>query len=241
MRAGPAGHRPGGIPDKSACGRRGGAGALRQARRLSGLADRSLEASCIPPVQRVTGLGLTGQGVLIGFIDSGMDLNHPEFLGEDGATRVVALWDMTAQGTPPKGFYHGAAYSREEIAAGLVASADTSGHGTAVAAIAAGRSGAAPGAAIAAVKLASARTTDIMRAIKYLLDQAEERGMPCVVNLSYGTNCGSHQGQTLFESYIDQSAQRGRSGDSGGGVQCLHPAGADLPVFVEKFCRRGGL
>ena len=32
-----------------------------------------------------------------------------------------------------------------------------------------------------------------------------------MVNLSYGTNCGSHQGQTLFESYIDQSAQRGRS------------------------------
>ena len=35
--------------------------------------------------------------------------------------------------------------------------------------------------------------------------------MPCVVNLSYGTNFGSHQGQSLFESYIDQSAQRGRS------------------------------
>lgn len=35
--------------------------------------------------------------------------------------------------------------------------------------------------------------------------------MPCVVNISYGTNWGSHQGQTLFESYIDQSAQRGRS------------------------------
>ena len=32
------------------------------ARRLSSLADRSLEASCIPPVQRETGLGLTGQG-----------------------------------------------------------------------------------------------------------------------------------------------------------------------------------
>ena len=54
------------------------------ARRLSSLADRSLEAACIPPVQRETGLGLTGQGVLIGFVDSGLDLRHPEFLGEDG-------------------------------------------------------------------------------------------------------------------------------------------------------------
>ena len=35
------------------------------ARRLSGLADRSMEAACIPPVQRESGLGLTGQGVMI--------------------------------------------------------------------------------------------------------------------------------------------------------------------------------
>ena len=108
------------------------------ARRLSSLADRSLEASCIPPVQRETGLGLTGQGVLIGFVDSGLDLRHPEFLGEDGTSRVVGLWDMTAQGTPPRGFLHGAAYTRAEIATGLVDFTDESGHGTAVAAIAAG-------------------------------------------------------------------------------------------------------
>lgn len=180
-------------------------------RYLSCLVDQSLTAACIPPVQRDTGLGLTGQGVLIGLVDSGLDLGHPEFLDREGNNRVVALWDMTAEGTPPPGFLHGSLYSNAEIAAGLVPALDQSGHGTAVAAIAAGRSGVAPGAAIAAVKLASARTTDVMRAVKFLLDQAEEQGMPCVVNLSYGTNFGSHQGQTLFESYIDQSAQRGRS------------------------------
>ncbi len=194
------------------------------ARRLSGLMDRSLEAACIPPVWRETGLGLTGRGVLIGFVDSGLDLSHPEFLGPDGGSRVVALWDMAAQGTPPEGFLHGAAYTRAELAAGLVESPDRTGHGTAVAGIAAGRSGAAPEAAIAAVKLGSSRTTDIMRGIKFLLDQAEAHNMPCVINLSYGTNCGSHQGQSLFESYIDQSAQRGRTvvvcaaGNEGGGA-----------------------
>lgn len=182
---------------------------MEPARRLSGLLDRSMEAACIPPVQRENGLGLSGKGVLIGLVDSGLDLNHPEFLGEDGTSRVAALWDMTAEGTPPPGFLHGAAYTGEEIS--RVSSGDESGHGTAVAAIAAGRSGVAPEASIAAVKLSSARTTDVMRAVKYLLDQAEQWRMPCAVNLSYGTNCGSHQGQTLFESYIDQSAQRGRS------------------------------
>ena len=123
---------------------------IEPARRLSGLLDRSMEAACIPPVQRANGLGLTGRGVLIGIVDSGIDLNHPEFLGEDGISRVAALWDMTVEGTPPRGFLHGTAYTREEIAAGLVSSVDQDGHGTAVAAIAAGRSGAAPGASIAA-------------------------------------------------------------------------------------------
>ncbi len=185
-------------------------------RRISSLASRrgsmdqrSMEAACIPPVWREH--GLTGQGVLIGFVDSGIDLNHPEFLSEDGRSRIIALWDMTAQGTPPEGFRYGAAYTESEIASGQVSSSDHSGHGTAVAAIAAGQSGVAFGASIAMVKLPSAETTDIMRAIKFLLDQAEARGMPCVVNLSYGTSCGSHWGQTLFESYVDQSAQRGRS------------------------------
>ena len=188
------------------------------ARALSGLEARpaapmdyrSMEEVCIPQVHRE--YGLTGKGVLIGFVDSGLDLSHPEFQGEDGSSRVAALWDMTAQGTPPEGFLHGAFYSGEDIAAGAsISSGDRSGHGTAVAAIAAGRSGAAPGASIAVVKLASAWSTDVMRAVKFLLDQAEALGMPCAVNLSYGTNWGSHRGQTLFETYIDQSAQRGRN------------------------------
>ena len=99
--------------------------------------QRSMEAACIPPVWREH--GLTGQGVLIGFVDSGIDLNHPEFLGEDGRSRIIALWDMTAQGTPPEGFRYGAFYSEAEIAAGQVPDTmSQSGHGTAVAAIAAG-------------------------------------------------------------------------------------------------------
>lgn len=170
---------------------------------------QSMEAACIPQVHRA--YGLTGQGVLIGFVDSGLDLTHPEFQGADGTSRIEALWDLTAQGTPPEGFLRGAVYTREEIETGQISFEDYSGHGTAVAAIAAGQSGAAPGASIAMVKLSGAQTTDVMRGVKFLLDQAENRGMPCVVNLSYGTNWGSHWGQTLFEQYIDQSAQRGRS------------------------------
>ena len=57
------------------------------ARSLSGLEARtvqaspidyqSMEAACIPQVHRE--YGLTGKGVLIGFVDSGLDPGHPEF------------------------------------------------------------------------------------------------------------------------------------------------------------------
>lgn len=72
----------------------------------------------------------------------------------------------------------------------------------------------APEAAIVAVKMGSGdspTSTDVMRGIKFILDCAALAGMPCVVNLSYGTNKGSHQGQSLFETYMDAMAQQGRT------------------------------
>ena len=180
---------------------------------LSSLLLSGLDSACITPVKRDESLGLTGAGILLGFIDSGIDLTHPEFLTEDGRTRVVRLWDMTIPGAPPPGFHKGSVYTAGEIDQGAVPSRDTAGHGTAAAAIAAGRSGVAPEAAIAAVKLGSggATSTDVMRGLKFLLDQAAQMGMPCVVNLSYGTNRGSHQGHSLFETYMDAMAQQGRT------------------------------
>ena len=181
---------------------------------LSSLLFSGLDSACITPVKRDEALGLTGDGVLMGFIDSGIDLTHPEFLTEDGRTRILFLWDMTIPGNPPPGFRKGTVYSAQEIDQGLAFSRDTAGHGTATAAIAAGRSGIAPEAAIVAVKMGSgggATSTDVMRGIKFILDCAAQAAMPCVVNLSYGTNKGSHQGQSLFETYMDAMAQQGRT------------------------------
>lgn len=95
-------------------------------------------ASCIPSVQ--TGeLDLSGRGVIVAVIDSGIDYYHGDFRNEDGSTRILKLWDQSK----------GQIYTREEIdealAAGsreaarqIVDSVDLSGHGTAVAGIAAG-------------------------------------------------------------------------------------------------------
>ena len=76
--------------------------------------------SCIPPVQREP-LSLTGQGILVGIIDSGIDIYHPDFRKEDGTTRIVGIWDQTAVNEgkmelmPPSGYSFGLFYSEEKI------------------------------------------------------------------------------------------------------------------------------
>ncbi len=127
------------------------------------------EASCISEVQRgsVAGApsGLTGKGVLVGVVDSGVDFFHPDFRNEDGSSRILRLWDQSLAGNPPEGYKTGTEYTKEEIdkalalgetegrrlaafhieEAPVIPSRDFSGHGTAVLGIAAGNGRASDG------------------------------------------------------------------------------------------------
>lgn len=195
---------------------------------------RNLESSCIAPVQRQSSFGLTGNGVLIGIIDSGIDYTHSDFQNQDGTTRIQYLWDQSIEGTPPEGFRNGSEFTKEQIDEALrsdnpyayVPSTDYVGHGTAVAGIAAGNGnssdgvekGVAPNASLIVVKLGHregnpsfTRTTEIMRAAKYISDKAQQLNMPVSINISYGTNNGSHLGNSLFENYLSNVSQRWRS------------------------------
>ena len=80
----------------------------------------------------------TGEGVLVGVIDSGVDWTHDDFKNNDGTTRIKAIWDIFGTGTPPAGFTDGVEYTESEINAGTVAEKDFSGHGTHVTGMAAG-------------------------------------------------------------------------------------------------------
>ena len=136
-----------------------------------GLLDRpALEAAGISQVQSQPYLNLKGRGVLIGFVDTGIDYTQGVFRYEDGSSRIRYIYDQTAEGEPPEGFLLGREYSNEEINAALasqdpyavVPQRDEDGHGTFMASVAAGRqtedfSGAAPDAEIIAVKLKKAR------------------------------------------------------------------------------------
>lgn len=184
---------------------------VESAKKLFPQVATGMRQACITPVKNPSGAyGLTGHGVAVGIIDSGIDLNHPEFIDENGNSRVWFLWDMTATGTPPAGFTFGAEYEVRAMPIGGVTSQDTNGHGTAVACIAAGNIGVASDAVILAVKLNPnpAKSTDIMRGVKYLIDRAKSLNMPCAINISYGTNNGSHTGQSLFETFLADISQQ---------------------------------
>ncbi|MFV0394531.1 MAG: S8 family peptidase [Coprobacillaceae bacterium] len=185
--------------------------------------SREMDASCIPIVQNPNFYGLTGKGTIVAIIDSGIEYTHPDFI-VDGKSRILYIWDQTIDGNPPKGFIYGTEYNNEEINQALlnenprsiVPQTDRIGHGTAIAGIACGNGtvsnqrqiGAAPEASIIVVKLRryeanTVLSSQIMRAIRYSIIKAEEVNMPIAINISYGTNSGSHDGSSLFESYID--------------------------------------
>lgn len=126
----------------------------------------------ISALQNYPTLQLQGEGIMIGFIDTGIDYTNPVFREVTG-TRIAAIWDQTIQdGIAPEGFDYGSEYTREQINEALqqvdpesiVPSKDTNGHGTYVASLAAGGAnrenqfqGAAPKAMIGAVKLKEAK------------------------------------------------------------------------------------
>ena len=174
------------------------------------------EASCILPVQAGSN-GLTGKGILVGVVDSGVDFFHPDFRNEDGSSRILRLWDQSINGNPPEGYTRGTEYTKEEIDEALVLgetegrrlvpSRDVSGHGTAVLGIAAGNGtvsegvnrGVAYESDLLVVKMGNAgensfpRTTELMEGIDYLIRQAVRMGRPIAINISFGNNYGSHE------------------------------------------------
>ena len=223
-------------------------------------------ASCI--LQVTEGYpNLTGKGVVVAVIDSGIDYALPHFRNADGSTRILALWDQGQSRSdrypPPEGFAEGRLYTQEDInealgvnagtigteesgvpgsseagpgevapgagagtlvrpSAAIRLSEDTTGHGTAVAGLAAAGpvgsyQGVAPESMLLVVKLwnedreSFPRTTELMRALTFVARFATERSLPVAINLSFGNNYGSHNGASILERFIDNVSEIGRS------------------------------
>lgn len=137
------------------------------------LDTQAMSQAGILQVQNYPTLELQGSGVLLGFVDTGIDYQNPVFRNLDGTSRIVAIWDQTIQdGNPPEGMLYGTEYTKEQIDNALqstsplevVPSVDENGHGTFLTSLAAGSPneanqflGAAPDASIAVVKLKQAK------------------------------------------------------------------------------------
>ena len=196
-------------------------------------------SSCVSEIQTpvisagASSLNLSGRGCIVGIIDSGIAYDHPVFLNPDGSSRILCIWDQTESGPPPQGYRKGAYYTQTEINEALrsvptsrqtiVKTQDFSGHGTAVASVAAGNFsenpsvplGMAVQSELIVVKLGNfsfgsfPRTSELMQAVDFTVKKAIEYGRPLALNLSFGNSYGSHTGTSLLETYLDIAASSG--------------------------------
>lgn len=189
----------------------------------------------------------TGQGVVVGIIDSGIDGGHPAFLGRaDDATksRIHSVWNLWESGgsspfarSSSNAAYRSMNFGREYIGHDEVTTTQDPGlHGTHVSGIAAGRTvgtwpgGIAPAATLVVVSVGTVAgfVNDVVAGVKYCFQKATELGLPCVVNISLGTERHSHDGTDPLSIALTQLVSENRVPASGLGV--LPSA---MPSYIE--------
>lgn len=188
-------------------------------------------------IQRLAGPGFSGAngaGVIIGDIDTGVSFRHDDFKDAGGNTRILNIWDQTdLVGPNPAGFAYGSEWTSADINANLPRQTDTNGHGTHCMSIAGG-DGSATGGAIPAftyvgmapradlIEIKSDLTdTHIIDATSYFFQKCASAGKPGVLNMSFGSQFGPHDGTDAFESGISSFLGAGKvicisAGNDGG-------------------------
>ncbi len=174
-----------------------------------------------------SGVGLPqsykGDGVVVGILDSGIDWEHADFSNGQG-TRIRYLWDMSGTSNPPAGYNYGSEFSKTQIdnnQCNAIDGDDGGGHGTHVAATAAGSGGAnsdylgiAPESDIIFVKgfrnSASFADVDVVNGCSYIFEKAQTLGKPAVINLSLGGQFGPHDGTSLYEQSLSGLTGQGK-------------------------------
>ena len=160
-------------------------------------------------------ISVDGTGTLIAIIDSGIDYLHPDFINEDGTSKIVSIWDQEGNSNPPPtGAIFGSEFTREDINKAIAENndnltKDNIGTGTIAAGIATGNGrlnplykGVATKSELIIVKLKHYEgtymqgrinylNTDFLAAIKYVCDVSERLNIPTIINLTIGERARS--------------------------------------------------
>lgn len=162
-------------------------------------------ATCVDSVQKGYGLEtpFTGKGVIIGIIDQGFEYRHIAFLDSTSNPRVLAVWNRS-------GYSKG---TDSEPTTNIPSNGDglnVEGHATHVANIAAGSKiaendyyGIAPDADLIMIP-SELGESEIIEDVKYIRDFAAAKGEPWVINMSFGSQIGSHDGKDYFSQALDE-------------------------------------
>ena len=161
-----------------------------------------------------------GKDVIIGIVDTGIDTSHWDFWQNNVVPRILYIWDQTTNGKIPQGFNYGNEITSSDITANSLIGIDEEGHGTHVAGIAGGsgnESGGKYKGIATSSKFVIVKTTlgiaQILDGIDYIMFKAKNLGKPCVINLSLGSDLGSHDGKDLehviLKEIIDYYGRQG--------------------------------
>ncbi len=183
----------------------------------------------------------SGSGVIVGFIDTGIDFRHQDFRTPNNRTRLLHLWDQTLSnnGFTPAAYGYGRNWDSTQINNNLAnVHNDQWGHGSTVAGTAVSdgsasnsHKGVAPNSWIIAVESkfnALDWLSTVVDATEYIYTKADQHNMPCVINASLGTYLGSHDGLDPYSLYIDSliNSKNGRlfvaSAGNGGQFEKYH-------------------
>lgn len=175
-------------------------------------------------IQKGNGLprSYKGEDVILGYIDSGIDLDHPDFQDSTGNTRVLTLWDQTFSDSTntPSAYGYGQEWDSSDINSGNCAHVDQTGyygHGSSVTSVGSGNglatgkhSGGAPRSDMIIVSNdfnAPNWKATIVDAVDYILERADSIGKPVVINASLGSYLGPHDAKDPAALMIDSLIQ----------------------------------
>lgn len=200
----------------------------------------------------------TGKGVVMGLMDVGFDLMHPNFYNNDQSeTRIRSFWDQLSTDTLGSSLYVGKDYTTPEaiLAYGHSRDATIIYHGTHTAGIAAGNGfdtkyrGMAYESDLCLVSNAVTNDIELIReedlykytyatdalGFKYIFDYATLHDKPCVISFSEGSSQDMHGEDILYYEVLERLSGPGRiivssAGNRGHVATFLHKVRGTSPM-----------